>query len=269
MYSRHLSIALALAVFGAGPAPSLAQGADRALLSAFCDAGNIKGSACKRARGYPNAGKRSCDVKLSGERYSGKFIADGGVVLIASYESECEAHVNDFGGAVLFEQSGGQWRFRGFHPGYQAHDCIAAPRSERQDFLICLTGHMGQGHLESGVAQMVFTREAGRNIKLALDFLITAEDSTGAYGANTVNCKELYKYFGLSKLAPGPRPETVSVEVAYADGDTIRTACGSGFPRPKEVFGELLPGEAYVPAGYEKNAKFIIDLVTRKAVPQG
>ena len=96
------------------------------------------------------------------------------------------------------------------------------------------------------------------------DLLLTAEDSTGAYGANTVTCKELSHYFGVSKLRAGPRPQTVAVKLEYADAGTIRTACGKGFPRPKELFGKLSRGEAYVPTGYEKKGDFIIDLVTRK-----
>jgi hypothetical protein len=267
--TRHLPIALVSGALAAGSAPANAQSDNRALLSAFCDAANIKGSTCTRAQRYPNAGRRKCDVKLTGDRYTGKFLAGGGAVLVVSYESGCEAHANEFGGSVVFEQTGGQWSFKGFRPGYRANDCIALPRNEPQDVLICITGHIGQGVLESGVAQMVFARDFSKDISLSLDFLLTAEDSFGAYGANTVDCNEPNKYFGLSKLGPGPRPETVSVEVDYADGETIRHACGPGFPRPKEVDRELAPDEAYVPRGYEKKAKFIIDLLTRKAIPQG
>ncbi|QWG12398.1 hypothetical protein KMZ29_22240 [Bradyrhizobium sediminis] len=36
----------------------------------------------------------------------------------------------------------------------------------------------------------------------------------------------------------------------------------------KEVFGKLARGEAYVPDGYEKQARFVVDLVTRKVVPE-
>ena len=49
---------------------------------------------------------------------------------------------------------------------------------------------------------------------------------------------------------------------------TIQTACTKGFPRPKEIFGELRSGEAYVPPGHEKTTRFVIDLTTSKAVPE-
>ena len=78
---------------------------DRPLLATFCDAANIKGSACSRAKGY-RSGKR-CDVKLTPDRYSGKFLADGSTLLVVNYESVCEPHATNFGGAVIFEQKDG------------------------------------------------------------------------------------------------------------------------------------------------------------------
>jgi hypothetical protein len=144
------------------------------------------------------------------------------------------------------------------------------PKNTHQDILVCTTGFLGQGHLETGVAQMVFTQDYSKNISIAHDFFMTAEDTTSAYGANVVTCNEPPpKYFGVSQPAAGPRPETVAVTVNYADAATIRTACGKGFPKPKETFGELEKGDAYVPNGYEKKGRVIIDLVTRKVLPPG
>ena len=140
-------------------------------------------------------------------------------------------------------------------------------KGAQQDVLVCITGHIGQGYLESGVAQMMFTRDHGKDIGLSLDFLLTATDSTGAHGANTVTCKESSKYFGVSKMAAGPRPMTVTVKVEYADAATIRAACGKGFPKPKETFGSLPKGEPYVPTGYVKKGKFVIDLASRAVTP--
>jgi hypothetical protein len=126
---------------------------------------------------------------------------------------------------------------------------------------------MGQGIFETGVAQFVF-QDSGKDVSIAPDFLLTAEDSIGAFGANVVTCKESQKYFGVSDIKPGPRPQTVTVKVAYADAGTIKKACGKGFPKPKETFGELTRGDAYVPEGFEKRGTFVIDLVTRKVTPQ-
>src|SRR5437868_2639074 len=100
-----------------GTAPSQAQQAgDRALLSTFCSAGNIKGSACTRAKSYPDAAGRACDVKLSAERYAGRFLVAGNALLVVNYDSECEPHATDFGGVALFEQNGRAYRFLRFLP---------------------------------------------------------------------------------------------------------------------------------------------------------
>jgi len=116
---------------------------------------------------------------------------------------------------------------------------------------------------------MVFTQDFSKRVDVSLNY-VRAEDSIGAYGANVVECKETPVYFGLAKLAPGRAPDTVAVavDIAHADKDTIQTACIRGFPRPKEIFGEPSPGEAYVPPGQEKNARFVIDLTTSEAVPE-
>jgi hypothetical protein len=256
----------ALAQTGGKASKDRTSAADRALLATFCDAGNIKGSACTNAKQYRSG--RRCEVKLTSDRYSGKLLADGTTLLVVNYESGCEPHATNFGGAVIFEQKDGAIRFRGYQPGSRANDCIVLARNEKRDRLICITGYLGQGHLESGVAELVFTQDFSKTIDVSMNFFVRAEDSTGAYGSNVVGCKETLVYFGLAKLSPGPKPDTVAVDIAHADKDTIQTACTKGFPRPKEIFGELRPGEAYVPPGHEKTRRFVIDLTTSKAVPE-
>ncbi|MGY3529800.1 hypothetical protein ACVISU_002568 [Bradyrhizobium sp. USDA 4452] len=247
------------------PSPARAADNDRALLATFCATANIKGSTCTRAKSYPDG--RACDVKLTQERYVGRFLAAGNALLAVNYESECEPHATDFGGVALFEQNGTATRFIRFLPGAQGHDCIVLPKDERQDLLICAVGHMGQGIVESAVARMEFSRKSGRRIEIAPDFLLRAEDAVSAYGSNVVMCNEGPKYFSLSHLAPGPRRNTVAVDVDLADDETIRTACGEGFPKPKELYHDLAPGEAFVPPGSEKTKRFTIDLLTGKAAP--
>jgi len=266
---KPLHALLVLALGGAClSSPAFADDADRPLLLTFCDAANIKESACTKAKGYPDAGNRACDVKLTADRYSGRFVASGNPLLVVNYESGCEAHATNDGVAVMFEQSGGKAICRGFAPGSRVNDCVVL-KGEPQDQLACLTGHMGQGILESGVAQMVFTEGYNKDIGIATDMLLTAEDSNGAFGANVVTCKEGPKNFELSDIKAGPRPETVMVKAGYADAETIKKACAKGFPKPKQTFGKLTRGDAYVPEGYEKRSTFIIDLVTRKVTPQG
>jgi hypothetical protein len=245
---------------------SLAQTSDRALLATFCDTGNIKGKTCTRARAYPNAPKKGCDVTLTGDRAIGKFLG-GNPLLLASYESGCEAHTTDNGGVVVLEQSGGAYVFRGYQPGMQA-TCITVAKDAELDVLACLTGHVGQGIMETGVALMKFAANA-KGIALSFDFLVRAEDSVGAFGANRVTCKERPpRYFQLDKLKPGPRPMTVSLEASWADAETISTACGKGFARPAEAIGDPVPGDAWMPDDRIRNGKVVVDLVTRKVTAQ-
>jgi len=269
--STHAVAAMALGgALTVAAIPTLAQApSDRALLATFCDAGNIKGDTCTRAKGYPASGRKSgCDVKLLKDRFSGKFVAAGNPLLVVNYESGCEPRANDDGGAAVFELIKGAYSFVGFQPGSRVNECVVVPRSERQDSLVCLTGHMGQGYLEGGVAQMSFARDYGKGISIKYDFLLRATDTTGAYGANVVTCKKKPpQYFELSKLAAGPRKDTVAFDATFADADTFKTACGKGFPKPKEIFGTLSKGDAYVPDGYEKKGRVIIDLSTRKVMP--
>lgn len=250
--------------------PALAQApATRTLLATFCDPAHITGDTCTRAKGYPASGnKNGCDVKLLADRFAGRFIASGAPLLVVNYESGCEPRASDNGGSVVFELASGKYSFAGFQPGARVNECLVVPRGETQDSLVCLAGHMGQGYLEGRVVLMSFTREVGKGISIAPDFLLEATDSTGAHGANVITCKEAPpKYFELSKLGAGPRRETVAFDATLADADIFRTACGKGFPKPKEVFGTLSKGDAFVPPGREKKRRIVLDLVTRKVVP--
>ena len=270
--STNAIAALALgATFALAAYPTLAQdAADRTLLATFCDAGNIKGDTCTHAKGYPASGKRNCEVKLLKDRFTGKFIASGNPLLVVNYDSGCEARANDDGGAAVFELVKGSTSFVGFQPGIRVNDCIVVPRGEKQDSLLCLTGHIGQGYLEGGVAQMLFARDYGKGIGIKYDFLLRATDSVGAVGANLVTCKKKPPvYFQLTKIAVGERKETVAFDASFADAETFKTACGKGFPKPKETFGTLAKGDAYVPEGSEKKGQVIIDLAKRKVVPPG
>lgn len=256
------------AILSLAARPAAAQEADRALLATFCDAADIDGLTCRKARNYPQGGNRICDVKLTADRQRGKYLA-GRALLLVTYESGCEPHASDFGGSVVFELVDGKAAFRSFQPGTQVNECVTLAKNAQEDVLVCLTGHMGQGYLESGVALVTFKGAPGPDLETSFDFLLNATDSTGARGANTVTCKQGPANFGVSKLAAGPRPMTVTVNVDHADAALVRAACAGKLPKPKETFGKLAKGEAYVPAGYEKKVTFLIDLATRKAAPQG
>ena len=49
----------------------------------------------------------------------------------------------------------------------------------------------------------------------------------------------------------------------------VQDGVRKGFPKPKETFGTLAKGDAYVPSGYEKKGRLVLDLATRKVLPRG
>ncbi|WP_315718938.1 MULTISPECIES: hypothetical protein [unclassified Bradyrhizobium] len=260
--TRAVSVLLSLLLCSAFTGAARAGAIDRALLSLFCAPKAIAGATCKDAKSYPNFRGDRCDVKLSEKRQQGRFVDPGKPLLIVSYGSECEPHATDWGGSVLFEQTGRGYVFRGYQPGMQVDECMIAGQAGGLDVLVCLTGHMGQGFLETAVARVGFKGRA--RIEMSYDFLLTASDSTGAYTSNVVTCSEQFKYFGLSKLAAGPRPGTVVAQADYADRDTITKACAKGFPIPKDAQDyEIAPGEAFVPNPYVKSGSVLIDIFRR------
>ncbi|WP_316202501.1 MULTISPECIES: hypothetical protein [unclassified Bradyrhizobium] len=266
--TRCLSVLISLLLCCAFMSSAEAAPSDRALLSQFCAPKSITGATCKEVKSYPEAEGRRCNVTLQPQRQQGQFVAGANPLLLVSYGSGCEPHATDFGGAVVFEQVGGAYKFRGFQPGMQVNECvISTTRDEAQDVLVCLTGHMGQGVVETGVARVGFASASGGSIEMSYDFLLQAEDTTGAYLTNIVTCSEQLKYFGLSKLAAGPTPGSVVAAVSYADHETISTACAKGFPKPKDAedMRELAPGEAFVPDGYAKSGSVIIEIASRSA----
>src|ERR1700742_2030295 len=128
MPKNLLLLASVLAAMTLAAAPARAQTSDRALLATFCDTGNIKGSTCKRAKNYPNAPRSGCDVTLGSNSYRGRFIPSANALMVLPYESGCEAHATDNGGAVVFEQINEKYVFRNFLPGVMTRDCIGTEK---------------------------------------------------------------------------------------------------------------------------------------------
>src|SRR5882724_1009192 len=130
-----------------GLQPAFGDTIDERLLATFCSPADIHGSTCLDAKAY-RYGKK-CPVKLESNRYSGKFLSSTSSLLIVNYTSDCEPHSTNFGGSVLFEKAANGYVFRGYQPGFGVSDCISIPRNTKQDWLICQTGFMGQGHAET------------------------------------------------------------------------------------------------------------------------
>ena len=237
---KRLLIAAALLQTWAACDRPLAQPSDAILLRQFCQLTSIKGNECSNARNYARG--RRCNVKLNEDRYTGRYIGSQ-ELLVVRYESDCEAHSNDFGGSIIFERVGGGYAFRGYQPGIVFSECASIPRGPRQDRLICLTGHMGQGQLEASVSEVVFRRRVLSSIRASLDILLTATDTEGAYGTNKVECNATRILFGLSNIERGPTADTVHVSATYADREAIQQACRPAHRGPRRPSATSVPGK--------------------------
>ena len=242
---------------------ALAQNLNATLLRQICESKDVRGDECAKAKDYPNG--ETCTVTLSGDRWIGRFMSSQ-TILLARYESDCETHASDNGGSIVFEQRGESWAFNSYQPGEVFVECATVPRGAHQDRLVCTTGHMGQGFLEATISEVVFTRDVSKAISMSPDVLVSATDSVGAYGVNTVECKEQRALFSFSEIERGSAPDTVLVTVEYADRAVITQACRKGAPRPKGVQRGARParGEAFVDPKAVKKARFALDLETRE-----
>ena len=90
----------------------------------------------------------------------------------------CKSRANDDGGTVVFEQVKGTTVLSASSRGSGQRVHRGAAGREAGS-LVCLTGHIGQGYLEGGVAQMR-SRATRQGVSIKYDFLLRATDSTGA-----------------------------------------------------------------------------------------
>src|SRR5689334_20908284 len=126
---------------------------NRELLSYFCDPANIKDNNCIRAKNYPNGD--DCNVELGEDSLiEGRFVSSTAPLVLARYSSDCESHATEDGGSVVFERGTSGLRFIGYQPGLVFESCATIPVADSRDRLVCITGHMGQGYLESGIAEV-------------------------------------------------------------------------------------------------------------------
>jgi hypothetical protein len=257
-----LLVSALLSLWPAGDGAS-AQSLTATLLRQICEAKDVRANECTKAKDYPEG--KDCNVKLRDDRWTGRFISSQ-TILLVGYESDCEPHATDFGGSVVFEQTGQSYVFKSYQPGLVLAECTSLPRNSLQDRLVCLTGHMGQGFLESTVSEVVFTRDFSRSIAASLDVLVTATDSSGAYGVNKIACKESRVLFTFSNIAPGPTSDMVLVTVGYADRSVIAQACRPGARVPKDVVDRrsVGRGEAFVDPKLIKEGRFTLDLAKRQ-----
>ena len=183
--------------------PARAEDADRALLATFCDPADIDGSACTKAKSISE--RRHPRLRRQTDRGSPwwpircRGPPAPGDQLRKRLRAACDGRWRRRGVRADRRQD----HFPGISPGSQVNDCVVVPKGERQDRLACLTGHMGQGFLASGVALDEFygrSRQGHRHRdRLALD----RGRFHGAYGANSSPARKVRNISSSRRSRPG------------------------------------------------------------------
>src|SRR5262249_9456485 len=144
---------------------------------------------------------QACNARLIGERVSGRFLSAAATTLLVPYYSDCEPHVNNFGGALVFDVTNGKLVFLNYLPGYSGHGCIKLPRADGGERLFCNGGFTNQGVTESSIFEAKLTRMPNGEISEDVDIYVRAS-STASYDVEVVECADSQAFFGLNDLAP-------------------------------------------------------------------
>lgn len=236
------------------------------VLRLICAPANIRGDECRDARGYPKDGRRGrCNVKIVDTPVSGRFLSADRTTVLVSYTSDCEPHVNNFGGSLALELDAGRLIFRNYVRGTLTGRCLTPPAAGGTQRLICLGGFMGQGHVESTVLDIRLSQSRTGAVEAKTEILAIATSSEGAYGAEKVDCSDTMALIGFSDPATGPRPNTIALKVEYADDALIKQACAPGAKPPEGVLSEAEPGSGFLQG--TKTGTFVLDLATKQLQP--
>ena len=225
-------------------------------------ASGIEPAAGPRATAAASVATRRADA---GPAPAAEFLADGRTLLVANYESGCRRPTPPISAAPADLRTGkdGAAVFRGYQPGYQANGCVSLARN----------GEAGPPDLPSPAisGEAISRSRRRRNGRRHAGFLpVTSMLVAGLLRQGGGRDRRLWRQrrstarkrrfiSGLAKLGPGAgarcgRPSISPTPTRTRSG----TACTEGFPRPKQTFGELGPGEAYVrlARSHEKKARF-------------
>lgn len=232
------------------------------LLAALCanDDLTVKGdeSSCRRALSYPSG--QNCDLEIN-TSVRGEFIS-GKDIILSSYTSGCEPHVNNWGGTVVFEvTSRDRPVLAGYIVGSVLNGCVVLSESGFTDVLICLSSYMGQGYIESGISQ-VSLRQNGVNFSIDSKSILDATDSVGAVGYLTVDCSSRIEYFEIGPPRTKLSKSVAVFEVKFADADLIRRTCS--LPPLRSEYGTPQPGEAFLDPEVALKADYTFDVATKE-----
>ena len=151
-------------------------------------------SICKGKPKLAEGGKPVCEcskVRIdhfsSSEQFSletlllGDF-TNSGVEEVFTVTSGCEAHVNNWGGSVLFRKNGNKWKKVFYDPGYPGK-CKMFRSMAGQSELLCLSEYMNQGYITNSLMQYRVTDNGLREIET----LYSGESDEGVLNSKQKN----------------------------------------------------------------------------------
>ncbi|HEY2070820.1 MAG TPA: hypothetical protein VGG48_14795 [Rhizomicrobium sp.] len=173
------------------------------------------------------------DLSLDAVAY-GAFTKAGADEAYVTYASSSEPHASNFGGGILFARKVGAWKLVRWYSGGQMNHCVALP-AESMQRLLCLSGWMGQGEVDSSVwlKRVAATNEQDTIAKAETAILKAQDDreagmpgQPNAYQCEMKRGPDEAILFSIDSLkrstAPGVLAEST---VTYAMARDVAAAC--------------------------------------------
>lgn len=240
---------------------------NRYLLRLICDEKDIQGNQCLQAKNYPirNIDGKSCNVSLTGPKIEGHFLSSKQKLLLVPYYSDCEPHASNWGGSLVFEQSGASFIFKGYQQGLVFSQCMIKIVSGK-DRLICGGGFLGQGYLETTLYEVVFSGNSAEKMTLDYKILLSATDSAGARYFNQVDCTGGLQLFSVGAPRGTSIENLIEFEATFASDTTVRQACKKNATLPmgwSEDIRAADPNHAFVGESDITKSIFLLNLNTK------
>lgn len=242
-------LALAQPVFAADPKDEF--------LALICAKADIVGHECRNAIGYTSseADERACIVQPENSNIITGHFLPGRTIEMLGYISDCEGHSHYWGGTLLAERINGTLKFLGYDRGSQVEDCLTYIQPA-VDELYCVGGGRLSSAESIGFGKYTLSAD-GSTYALSGRALITGRDSDANYGAQLVGCGNHIEYFDFGNLRAGAQPNTIAMDVTYADAPLIAAACAPDAPPVKEAFTSAPKGSALLDSAKALTARYV------------
>jgi hypothetical protein len=192
---------------------------------------NEKEHHCDKVIGYPDfylVDNRENTLSLDAISY-GAFTQAKADEAYLSYTASFEPHADNFGGGILFERVNDKWKLIRWYQGGQMNDCLAFFVNGQQNML-CLTGYMGQGRVDSFVSVFALKMNNSDFLRAQIKSILEAEDGRGR-GPGNDNCeinrtKDEAILLSVAALQRSQIPDFFAEAfVTYAKPEDIAKAC--------------------------------------------